>query len=58
MFGFWGYFFWAVFAFRLTVFAAWAWRKGYRGGAAGTIFLALATLGILIAGTVYRGWVY
>lgn len=58
MFGFWTYLLWAVFAFRLGVFAVWAWRQGYRGGTIGLALLALAALGITIAGTVCRGWIY
>ncbi len=51
MFGFWAYLLWALFTARLAVYAAWAWRKGYRSGVAGMALLSLAALGILLAGT-------
>ncbi|MGE5551246.1 MAG: hypothetical protein ACM3ZC_12075 [Bacteroidota bacterium] len=55
MFGFWGFLFWAIITARLAVFAVWVWKKGHRAGVLGLGFLSLATLGVLLFGTIRNG---
>ncbi|MGE5558700.1 MAG: hypothetical protein ACM3WV_08820 [Bacillota bacterium] len=53
MFGSWGYLFWTLAMLKLIPYGVWLWKKGYRLGTAGVVFIALGTLALIIWGSVF-----
>ena len=58
MFGFWGFLFWAIFTPGWRSSPAGPGERAPTAARLGIIFFALAVLGILIAGSLYRRWMY